>query len=177
MASFNLPEDLRRILNLPSGDNILTDTELQDYLDEANNDFRAQVKRYYEQDMFFATSQKNTGNLIYEYTLALTPVVSIYKVLVNGEEKTVTTDYSLDTTRQKIVFVEGAIEEGNEIIIQYIPQIYYLTELFMAANNILLRTNLINQNGENNPVLKNYNDKINTYINMICNRTLMGTYS
>ena len=171
MASFNNPLALRRILNIPQGDNSITDTELQSYLDEAQADFMSQVKSEYERSIHTAYVDQHTGSLIQRYGVTLAPIESVFKVFVNNIEKVVTTDYTVDLDLNEVVFVDDVLNEGNSIKIVYTPKLYTLCELYMAAKNILLRTRLVDLNGETDPVYANYDSKVKNYLQVILNKT------
>jgi len=176
MATFNLPADVRRVLRLDSGNNYLTDAEIQSYLDEAQNWLYTEIKRKYERD-FFTVVTNSVGNTQVIYALSLAPINSVLKVLVNDVEKTVTTDYTVDTDLGEIIFVEGVVTVGDKVKVYSVPTAYELAELYIAARNISIGTNLINLDGQNNPVVQNFDTLINNYMNVITSRVMVATWA
>lgn len=173
MASYNTPADVRRVLNLDAGNLSLTDAEIQTYLDEAQQDLFITIKRELEYQKFVVDTD-NKGKIKNYFYFSLTPVVSIHKVLVNNSIIN-STDYSLDVDTN-VLTISSTLEVGDVVEVFYLPLVYHLAELNLAAYNILMRTQLVETGGQENPVLLEFEKKKDKFFNIIKSRLVASNW-
>ena len=173
--AYNTIADVRRILHIDSSNEILTDTEIQTYLDEANSELFTEIKKKTEFDEFKAVNDKN-GNPIKNYLMSLTPVVSIEKVIVNNSVIN-SSEYSFDNETGELVFSSyDNLNAGDIIRVFYIPVIYKFAELYLTAYNINVATQILNRGGNLSPIAENVEKKKNQYLDVINSRLMITTW-
>ena len=175
MASFNTTATMRRILRIPAGDESYTDTELQEFLDEAQADMFSEIKRQKEIDTFCVDWNK-WGAVQTEHKFLLAPVTSVFEVYANGVLVS-NTDYTLNADRDVLIFLNDILNLGETIEIYYIPDMYTTTERYLCAYNIKITENLLNQDGNSVNLSANYEKKYKRNIQILKNKIRMATYT
>lgn len=173
--AYNTVADVRRILHIDSSNEILTDTEIQTYLDEANSELFTEIKKKREFDEFQVENNKD-GSLRTNYLLSLTPIVSINKVLLNNNIID-PAEYNSDDETGEVVFSSSdSLNEGGVIRVFYIPVIYKFAELYLTAYNINIATQILNRGGNLSPIAENIEKKKNQYLDVINSRLMITTW-
>ena len=176
MASLNSVSNLRRILNRDKFNNFITDAELQEFLDEANQDLYNIINRRYELDVHLVRYDRK-GNLQRRYEIILSPLLSVDSVEVNDEEVN-TSEYDIDLDKGNITFTEGYdLSPNAEVKIYSTPKIYESAELYLARYNVLAMLNNENSEGETQPIVTNAEKTKDNYINRIHNKPVVTSYS
>lgn len=172
--ALNTVSDVRRVLNIDSGNQNLTHTEINFWLDSANTDLFNYIKRNNEVQKF-RVSYNFRGDKQTFYTLNLNPIEELLAVVKNGETMAVS-DYSYDSQRNAIELDEDKIRVDDEIIVLYTPKIYKEAELYLCAYNIFVTKNLVRQGGETSSVLENIEKKKDEYMKLIKGRISIGQW-
>lgn len=175
MASFNTVATMRRILKIPDGDDAYTDTDLQEYLDDAQADMFAEIKRQKEIDSFTVNWNK-WGALQTEHKFLLAPVTSVFEVYGNGVLID-SGDYTLNTDRDVLTFLNEVLIFGECIEIYYIPDMYKTTERYLTAYNIKITENLLNNDGNSVNLSAKYEQKYKRNIQILKNKIRMATFT
>lgn len=174
--AFNTTADIRRLLNIESGNDLLTDTEITAFLDEANLELYRIIKRKYERDCLIVRTT-NTGATKVTYSTSLKPLDSVFRVLVNDVLQTVTTDYTVDLDLGEITFTENTVAPGDSVVILSVPTVYKTAELYIATSNILISTSALGVNALDNPVLAQFEKKRDSILKVITGRLIMAQWS
>ena len=140
MVSFNTPSDLRRVLKLDAGNEYYTDTELQEFLDKANESLYNEIKRKFEyQKCRVKTDEK--GNTLNRFQFVLGPVSAVQEV--RREDTVIASgNYTLNADLNLLEFNANVLEVGDVVEIWYLPLVYTEAELYIAAYHILSTTNV-----------------------------------
>jgi len=172
--SFNTPSDVRRVLHLENNNEILSDSEIQTYLNEAEEDMYQLIRRKYETDEFYVVYD-NKGNLITKYTIFYKPILSIISVELNNEELTETTDYTIDLESGVLELLID-VKYNDKLVINYEPKLYKTLELYTAVFNILRNTRLLDRDGESDLNVNNIKDKMDLTLNYLNNKLLVNKW-
>lgn len=177
MTSFNTVATMRRILRIPSGDDSYTDTEIQEYLDEAQSDLFSEIKRENEIDRHLV-DYNNFGAIRTRYAFMMGGIAAttdILKIYSNNVEIT-DSDYTVDLVLNEIIFNDGVLRVGEMLEIYYLPIIYTEAERYVCAFNMLSSSQLLNQDGTTNPIAERYENKYKKVLKTIKNKLQVGTY-
>jgi len=170
----NTATDIRRVLHLDSSNEILTDTEIDNFLTESNTELFTEIKKASEIDLIDVINDIN-GNPKKNYYLTLTPILSFDKVLINNSV-TDSSNYSIDTITGEIIFSSGVLTEGDKVTVFYQPKIYKYAELYLTAYNINVATQILNRGGDLSPVADNIEKKKNQFLNVINSRLIITSW-
>ena len=175
MASFNTVATMRRILRIPAGDDAYTDTEIQEFLDDAQADMFGEIKRQKEIDTFIVDYDR-WGSVQKDHKIILAPVISISEITMNGEVIS-TDDYTLNSDNSIITFDDDILQIGNQVEVFYQPELYKATERYLCGYNMKASSQLLNQDGNEVNITKNYENKYKRNIQVIKNRMQFSTYT
>jgi len=174
MVSYNTPAEIRKILHIDSSNQVLTDIEIQVYLDEANAELSTQIKKKYQNDLFKGKYKSDGVTIDPNFKFSLNPVSTIYKVLIN-DTLLLNTDYSLDL-ELNILTISKAFEFNDKISIYYTPKVYHFAEAYLCCHNILISTSLNGTGGEQTIILENIINKKNRFLSLISSNLIVGSY-
>lgn len=165
--------DVRRVLHLDASNEVLTDTEINEYLKEAKQDLFSEIKREKESQLI-GVHNNSKGELIKTYSLTLAPVVSIHKVFVN-DSLLDSSNYSLDEETNEIIFTDG-IALNDIVRVFYLPKVYELAELYICAYNINVATNILSRGGSQSPVADTIERKRDRFLEVINSRLIISSW-
>lgn len=129
-------------LEIGSSTEELSDGDATSWLQMANDKVVSQAGRENSIEVFTVRTNR-AGTLIKELRLYFKPALSIDEVYQNEVLLTLTTDYTADTANSKVTLASGlAVNEGDEILINYTPQFLKRWEAKLAAWYIMSTRNM-----------------------------------
>jgi hypothetical protein len=131
---------VRRILNKTN--TAIDDATTGSYIQEAIRVLKSKYYTWFMLDKFFITTVAATGtaNRVYQTYFPMNSDSTLVKVYHNGALKTVTTDYTVDTSNSTITLSDDlTINDGEVLAIFYCPDFFDDYVNYLAAKRIIDR--------------------------------------
>jgi len=171
--ALNTINEIKSNLLLETENQTLTDNQIQTFLDQANEQMFAEIRRSTEQDHFTAIQE----------TEKFFPMFKIYEIkavtkttdTITGQETTTLSSSDWEFIYDNDGIQISNLQRGDLIRIYYVPVNYKVLEKAIAMENILSRLNPFA--GENiNPSYATWRERAKNYKTLILKNFGTGTY-
>lgn len=172
-AELGTGDGVRRLIGRTSDE--LTDSEVDEYLKEATNEITARTYKHFMLDRYVATLKDEDGNIVKNYETYFeldSSATSHIKVYLNGDLKTLTTDYTINSSDSTIEFTSSVdVNSGDNVDIFYKPNFFDDLANVMAALYLAETSTVDTSEGQGtSPITERLQRRHDLYWKMILNK-------